>query len=109
MVVTERFLEVLGEIHRERVRQLVSEGWTEQHDDKWRKGELAFAAAAYTLEANSYHPPTGHEDLITSHIWPWDINWWKPKDPRRDLIKAAALIVAEIERIDRAKAKSAAA
>jgi hypothetical protein len=27
--------------------------------------------------------------------------WWKPKDRRRDLVRAAALIIAEIERLDR--------
>ena len=31
----------------------------------------------------------------------WSKDWWKPKDKRRDLIRAAALIVAEIERLDR--------
>jgi hypothetical protein len=35
-------------------------------------------------------------------LWPWHDDWWKPKDRRRDLIRAAALIVAEIERLDRA-------
>lgn len=27
--------------------------------------------------------------------------WWKPTNRRRDLVKAAALILAEIERLDR--------
>jgi hypothetical protein len=30
---------------------------------------------------------------------------WQPETPRADLIKAAALIVAEIERLDRAEGK----
>lgn len=35
-------------------------------------------------------------------MWPWPASSpFKPSDPRRDLIKAAALIVAEIERLDR--------
>ena len=34
--------------------------------------------------------------------WPWHRQWWKPKNARRDLVRAAALIVAEIERLDRA-------
>lgn len=34
--------------------------------------------------------------------WPWHIDWWKPSDPRRNLVKAGALILAEIERLDRA-------
>ena len=35
--------------------------------------------------------------------WPasWSTDWWKPKTPRRDLVRAAALLIAEIERIDR--------
>lgn len=33
--------------------------------------------------------------------WPWDDVWWKPKDPRTNLVKAGALILAEIERMDR--------
>ena len=35
--------------------------------------------------------------------WPhtWDASWWKPKDRRRDLVRAGALIIAEIERLDR--------
>ena len=28
--------------------------------------------------------------------WPWYSRWWKPTSDRRDLIKAAALLVAEI-------------
>jgi hypothetical protein len=34
--------------------------------------------------------------------WPWSQDWWKPTNPRRDLVKAGALIAAEIERLDRA-------
>ena len=30
------------------------------------------------------------------------MGWWKPTDCRRDLVKAGALILAEIERLDRA-------
>lgn len=39
-------------------------------------------------------------------FWPWQRKWWKPKDPRRDLVRAGALIIAEIERIDRAAVAS---
>lgn len=32
--------------------------------------------------------------------WPWDMKWWKPsKDPIKNLIKAGALIAAEIDRL----------
>lgn len=40
--------------------------------------------------------------------WPttWAEDWWKPKNPRRDLVRAAALLIAEIERLDRAALKT---
>jgi len=38
-------------------------------------------------------------------VWPWGGFTWKPTTPRRDLVKAAALILAEIERLDRATNK----
>lgn len=34
--------------------------------------------------------------------WPWDFQWFKPSDDRRNLVKAGALILAELERLDRA-------
>ncbi|GAG33310.1 unnamed protein product, partial [marine sediment metagenome] len=39
-------------------------------------------------------------------IWPWDPSWWKPTDERRNLEKAGALIVAELERLDRLEARA---
>lgn len=36
--------------------------------------------------------------------WPWDENWWKPSlDPIRNLVKAGALLAAEIDRLQRSK------
>lgn len=37
--------------------------------------------------------------------WPFPPRSWKPKDRRRDLVRAAALLVAEIERLDREAAR----
>jgi hypothetical protein len=34
--------------------------------------------------------------------WPWDEKWWKPStNPIRNLVKAGALIAAEIDRLQR--------
>lgn len=37
-------------------------------------------------------------------LWPhsWASCWFKPTNRRRDLVKAAALLIAEIDRLDRA-------
>jgi len=74
----------------ERRRQVEAEGWTPHHDDCHNKGELANAAACYAA------------GIAIVDLWPWSRDWWKPRSHRRNLVKAAALILAEIERIDRA-------
>lgn len=85
----------------ERRRQVDAEEWTPEHDDEHDAGEMAMAAACYAGNAGGYvwrHGTPGEE------VWPWSLSWWKPTTPRRDLVKAGALILAEIERIDRAEA-----
>lgn len=91
---------VIMEIARERERQISAEGWTPEHDDEHTDGHMALAAACYALQSTH---------VGATRLWPWDRAWWKPKDERRNLVKAAALIVAEIERLDRAAARSTAA
>lgn len=91
---------VIGEIKAERERQMNVEGWTLEHDDAHSRGDMAKAAACYALNAGRA-PEYADNSFIRSY-WPWDWKWWKPRSSRRDLIKAGALIVAEIERIDRA-------
>lgn len=76
----------------ERQRQSSVEGWTPEHDEMHSHGEIARAAACYAL----------YNTLPTPTIWPWESDRWKPtEDHRRNLVRAGALILAEIERIDR--------
>lgn len=86
-------------ILRERLRQIQKEGWTKEHDDAHVGNELLGAARAYALVA--YHPNIFGEDFPpTSFPSKWDKKWWKPsKDPKRNLVKAGALIAAEIDRL----------
>jgi hypothetical protein len=86
----------------ERARQVNVEGWTPEHDDEHSDGEMAAAAAVYALVGSGWHI-----DRVRG-FWPphWSSAWLKPSTPRRDLIKAGALILAEIERIDRAGGKA---
>jgi hypothetical protein len=85
----------------ERQRQVTAEGWTPEHDDEHANGDLALAAAWYAASAGG----VPWSDDVPS-FWPWADQWWKPTTPRRDLVKARALIIAEIERIDRAAAST---
>lgn len=92
-VPTEAAIDVLAE----RRRQVEKEGWTPASDDKYTANELAQAAAAYLIT----NDPRMQPGWIPGN-WPWSVEWWKPTTPRRNLVKAGALILAEIERLDRA-------
>ncbi|MFS6836705.1 hypothetical protein [Pseudomonas aeruginosa] len=91
------------DVQAERRRQITAEGWTPEHDDEHDNGEMARAAACYAL-AGSSAPSDGTAALLVSLAWPWDEQWWKPSTARRDMVKACALGLAEIERLDRAAA-----
>lgn len=93
----------IDDVAAERNRQIYIEGWTPEHDDQHVNGEMARAGAGY-----AYHAGLSDEQRAKGlpQGWPagWAFSWWKPSTRRRDLVKAAALILAEIERIDRREA-----
>lgn len=78
----------------ERQRQVEQEGWTPEHDDGHDRGQIAKAATAYLYHARGL--------TLTKREWPWEWEAWKPSDPIRSLVKAGALIAAEIDRLQRA-------
>lgn len=97
----------------ERKRQ-VGKGFGAAHDDQWRLGQLASAAEAYVHAAVVQAAPqyindtVGLPQLGLPACWPcaWDEYWFQPEDDRlRTLIKAGALLMAEIERELRAREK----
>lgn len=107
----------IDEVAAERIRQISIEGYDAAHDDEHDKGEIALAAALYATPIRLYE----HRQRATGEMfmdpWPWEQEFdrrpyvgnmvqansiMKPPDRRRQLVKAAALIVAEIERLDRA-------
>jgi len=93
----------LIDVMNERFRQWDEEGFGPDHDDQHIRGELGAAAACYAV-------PSRSRMEMLDRFWPatWGRNWFKPTGPhddlgarRCDLVKAGALILAEIERIDR--------
>ena len=96
-------------IAEERQRQIEVEGWTKEHDAQHKDCELVKAAICYADPNVYYH----HENRVLRHripnmnFWPmkWDKCWFKPssKDRIRDLVKAGALIAAEIDRLQAQK------
>lgn len=98
--------QAIVDVIAERQRQVTAEGWTPVHDEQYRNNELAFAASCYAFHAAAASWDMEDDGIpYDSHPapknWPWEPEWWKPKSARRDLVKACALILAEIERIDR--------
>jgi hypothetical protein len=103
-----------SDVLAERKRQIEREGWTPEHDNGHGHGSMALAAACYAAHTGTdcliesrINLSTKNADLFAAQefvrrFWPWDWEWWKPKDRRRNLVRAAALLLAEIERLDRA-------
>ena len=90
-------------IQKERQRQIEVEGWTAEHDDRHTLGEMAVAGSIYartaTFQVALNAPALPNR---TPYDWPWASAWWKPSaDPIRNLVKAGALIAAEIDRLQR--------
>ena len=96
----------INTILEERLRQLTVKGYDSVHDDTHKKGELYKAAALYAWPALS--------DYVLKHEWPEGKAFYHPSEPKfsreaeiRDLAKAGALIVAELDRLYRLELKEA--
>ena len=83
----------MNDIAAERARQ-ISKGYDASHDDLHTDGSIARAAAFYAVTASGTWP-------ANAPLWPWEYASYQPSPARVALIKAGALIVAEIERLDR--------
>ena len=85
-------------IAAERQRQIDAEGWTPDHDDMHGTGQLYQAGICYLTAGDCPSPgrwptPPG--------LWPWERRWWKPRSEIRNLVRGAALLLAEKERYER--------
>ena len=81
------------ELIKEERQNQIDQGYSEFHDDRLKNFELAMAADSYIMTVIS---PDEEGDAT------WMKNKWKPSDdPIRNLVKAGALIAAEIDRLQR--------
>lgn len=85
--------DAVRDVLAERRRQVEVEGWTPEHDDQHAFEEMALAAACYANADPDDPPPPS---------WPWNASWWKPRDRRRNLIRAAAPTDAMVRAADEA-------
>ena len=90
----------------ERKRHTEKEGWTTEHDADHTGMELSVSAASYALDCaatqSEYHESWRKiYQEYSDKIWPFDKEWFKPThdDPIKQLVKAGALLAAEIDRL----------
>jgi hypothetical protein len=93
--------EAIQMIDEER-RRHVAKGFSSDHDDGLDKGQLGHLAACYAAGSTDVTVLTKHE---TSALWPsaWESQLLTAPTRLRQLVIAGALIVAEIERLQRAR------
>lgn len=99
-------MELPQQIRAERERQISGEGWTPEHDDHHDDGEMLIVAGIYYRSAIGQTLPMRDAWLRGDRRsvpigWPWEAHDWKPKTPARDLERAGALCLAEIDRLKR--------
>lgn len=85
------------DVLKERCRQVEGEGFETELDDAYTDYQLPRAAICYAIKA------AGLPDHRATLYWPFTPSVFKPTDRRGSLVKAAALLLAEIERLDRAE------
>lgn len=103
--------DVFNERIRQRTPQPYGEGYSDERDDEYRRAELVYAATSYALagvsDERAGRAMQCARDGLLFENWPWEADVFKPKGRRRNLVRAAALLLAEIDRLDRASKKDA--
>lgn len=84
-------------IKEERKRQIEVLKWDYANDSLYSNNELAVAGATYALLPNMNEKMLKENNVPI--LWPWGDEYFKPtKDDRiRELVKAGALIAAQID------------
>ena len=78
-------------VKKEREKQISKHGYTTAHDRQHPKKAVLYGALAY-LNSVIYSPTVGTED------WPFEEESFKPEGDIKNLVKAAAMIIAEIDK-----------
>lgn len=89
----------------ERLRQVEAERYSTEHDDAHVDGQLLSAALCYAGVERLVMMGAPVSRNTPPFEWPWAEVDWKPTDDAvRNLVKAGALIAAEIDRLQRVRA-----
>lgn len=101
----------IKDVVSERSRQKNGEFYSDAQDDSYVNNELTRGSASYVnhvIGRSWIHvsKPSVYQNELVPDLWPWSEQSWKPKSPRQDLVRATALLIADIERIDRQELSS---
>ncbi|MFW1838616.1 hypothetical protein ACG9XS_08595 [Acinetobacter gyllenbergii] len=102
----------INDVLAERERQINVKGYSNDLDDLYEQNQLPRAASGYVdhVVGRSWvfydYGPEAYQDDDVPEFWPWADDFWNPKSPRDDLVRATAILIAEIERLDRKEAKA---
>lgn len=109
----------IEDVITERRRQVGRKGYDAAHDDAHDDGELALAAACFATPTQLYMHETLANEVRFFDPFPWEQrddsrpydgnviqpnSTLKPVQRRRQLVVATSLLLAEIDRLDRASA-----
>lgn len=78
-------------IRKERIRQIEEEGYDASHDFSEPLDSIIAAAISYAMH------DIDHEEAEA--WWQRDLKFWKPRDRKRNLIRAGALIAAALDKM----------
>ncbi|HEY3983197.1 hypothetical protein [Cedecea sp.] len=100
---TQAIRDVISERQRQR-----DQGRDDAHDDGYIDGVLALGGAAYAISGAGFNC-VGSYRRRAKNLWPFPLETFNPAgnvNRRSDLVRAAAMIIAEIDRIDRKSART---
>lgn len=92
----------LRDVIAERIDQIDRHGFTLAHDRGHHPGNLALGAASYLNTAIDQLHGKHCDPKAPADTWPWEREAWRPGDARANIVKALAIGLAVLDRIDHA-------
>lgn len=83
----------------ERKRQIEELGYDYTNDALYQDSQLSNAAICYAMTPDVRELENEEGASLDIALWPWDKQYWKPtpEDRIKELVKAGALIAAQID------------
>lgn len=90
----------LADVVAERIAQIEANGFTLAHDEGHHPAQLAAGAASYLNTGIDQLNGIEHDPQDPADTWPWEREAWRPGDARTNIVKALAIGLAVLDRLD---------